>query len=322
MVKRIDQDSLDHFQELLPQVRSIISKFYPQDWNQFRPVMELLVSNPAGPLSVLPLASCSAAGGDAHEALYLAAAWRAYSQAMRILDDVQDRDREGSLWATAGNERAFNFGAALYVLCHQILANADWPAERHRDISQMLSETGIRLLSGQDRDLRGDTLTMDDYWQTIEQKNAAAFAFICAAGARCATENSSLIELCGTFGYHLGIILQLFDDYQGIWEPEGQGDLKLGKITLPLLYGLSHEHDRKGELKSIVAADDLGQNADRIREILDQAGAREFMIWTALQEQKQAISTLKTLPGEQGVDILESYASAAFAHIDELLSAD
>jgi len=174
-------------------------------------------------------------------------------------------------------------------------------------------------LAGQDRDLRGETRTLEDYWRTIEGKNAMAFSFICAAGAICGTGDTVLIQACRTFGHHLGLALQLFDDFEGFWKPSGLNDLAMGKITLPVLYGLSVEHEERNELQALVNDNNLAVHVDRIRTILDKIHTRDFMIWAALQERKQAIAALNPCPGQDGVTALSAYMTTIFCHIEDVL---
>jgi geranylgeranyl diphosphate synthase type I len=311
---------LEEFQALLPDVRHYIYQHAPLDWTELMSVLSVVIDEPLGPLSLLPLASCAAVGGNPRTAIPLAAAWEVLHLAMRILDDLQDRDCTNGLWAAVGLSHAFNYSAALYTLCNELLAQAPWSAELYRTINQTFTQAALRLLAGQDRDLRGETRTLEDYWRTIEGKNAMAFSFICAAGAICGTEDAVLIEACRTFGHHLGLALQLFDDFEGLWEPSGLSDLAMGKITLPIIYGISVEHEERSELQALVNDNNLAAHADRIRTILDKIHTRDFMIWAALQERKRALASLTPCQGQDGVTVLNAYVTTIFANIKDILS--
>ncbi|WP_346290431.1 polyprenyl synthetase family protein [Sphaerothrix gracilis] len=312
---------LQKFQSLLPQVRHYIRQLSPAHWPALSSVLSNLTERPLGSLSILPLASCAAVGGDPQTAIPVAAAWEVLNLAMRILDDLQDQDRQSGLWAEVGAARAFNLSAGLYALCNQLLAQAPWSDACHRKITQTFAQTGLRLLSGQERDLQGSAPTFEDYWQIMQAKNAAAFAMVCEAGALCGTEQPDYFKACRQFGYHLGMVLQLFDDLQGMWEPIGIGDLAMGKMTFPLLYGLCLEHPAQAELQRIWASSNLQAQRDRIISLLDQLQTREFMVWTALQEQQQAVEALAACPGEEGKMALVAYVTTIFRHIEAILPA-
>lgn len=196
-----DITDLQIFQELLPEVRSYIRQYAPSDWPEFRSILSAVTDEPLSALAILPLASCAAVGGNPQDAIPVSAAWVVLSLAMRILDDLQDQDRPDALWATVGLARSFNFTAALYALSNDLLAQAVWPGALYRVINQHFARTGLRLLSGQDRDLCGTTLTIEDYWHTIEDKNASAFVLVCTAGAAVLITHNCLMPVA-----HLDII--------------------------------------------------------------------------------------------------------------------
>jgi geranylgeranyl diphosphate synthase, type I len=317
----VDRNIIDLqlFQGLLPKVRCYIQQYTPSDWPEFRTILSPVTDEPLSALAILPLASCAAVGGNPEDAIPVSAAWVVLGLAMRILDDLQDQDRSDALWARIGLARSFNFSAALYALCSDLLAQAAWPPELYRVINQHFTQAGLRLLSGQDRDLCGLTLTLQDYWQTIEDKNASAFVLACTAGAVCGTNDPKLIDACRLFGYHLGLALQLFDDFEGIWGQSGLGDLAIGKITLPVIYGLSINHPNQDELRSLVNNHNLAAEANRVREILDQIHTRDLIIWAALKEREEAIKSLSPCSSQAGVTALIAYITTLFTHIDEVL---
>ena len=135
-----------------------------------------------------------------------------------------DRDRS-ALWSLVGEARAFNFSSALHAFAAKLLVEAPWPATQVRTICRTFHEETIRLFAGQDRDLCGETRTLDDYWRTIGAKTANAFAWACGAGALCGSDDPDLVRACRNYGYHLGLALQVLDDFQGFWEPVGSGAL-------------------------------------------------------------------------------------------------
>lgn len=311
--------SMERFQALLPEVRQYINEHRPRHWPEMCTILGQIADRPLGPLPILPLASCAAVGGDGREAIPVAAAWEVLNLAVRILDDLQDKDRPGALWTTVGAARAFNYSAALYALCNDLLAAAAWPAEKYRAISRTFAHEALNLAAGQDRDLRGETLTVDDCWRTMEDKNASAFALACMAGALCGTDDPILLDACRAFGHHLGLALQLFDDLEGLWEPSGTSDLAVGKITLPVIYGLSVAHQHRDELRQLISGGDLVASVDRVKEILDGIGTRDFLVWAALQERHRAVEALAPCPGQTGVTALVGYVTAIFARVEEIV---
>ena len=128
-----------------------------------------------------------------------------------------------------------------------------------------------------------------------------------------------MLDACRTFGYHSGLALQLFDDFEGLWGESGLGDLAMGKITLPVIYGLNVAHNRRDELQKLIDDRSMAAESERIREILDLIHTREFMIWAALQEREKALAALESCPGQQGVTALTAYITTIFTNIEDVL---
>lgn len=301
-------------------VRDYVARSVPSGWDELSRVLHPLVTESPGPLAVLPLASCAAVGGDPTDAVPVAAAWSVLNVTVRILDDLQDRDRPGALWEQIGADRAFNIAAAAYTFAHQLLVRAPWSADQYRRINAEFIGEALRLAGGQDRDLRGGPATIPECWRTMVEKNARAFALACAAGAMSGSTDPQLVDCCRRFGVHLGLALQLFDDFEGLWGTEEAGDLGLGKTTLPVVYGLTVEHPGRAELELLAQEGRLAERVELVRALLDAAGAREFVIWTALNERNLAAEAIAGCPGAAGVLVLTGYVDAPFANVADLLS--
>lgn len=121
------------------------------------------------------------------------------------------------------------------------------------------------------------------------------------------------------FGHHLGLAIQIFNDMESIWQPKGISDLEQGKITLPLMYGLTFDHADRHELLSLVATHNIAANSQKIKEILDKIDTKSFLIWAALKEREQALEAIKICPNTEGREVLESYITGMFGDIDVLM---
>ena len=128
------------------------------------------------------------------------------------------------------------------------------------------------------------------------------------------------IEACKKYGYHLGLAIQIFNDMDGIWSPEGIPDLEQGKITLPLLYALQCEHKAKQELYEIVQQNKIADYSKRIKEILDDVDAKTYLIWEALKQRESGLEAISILPDNEGRQILEAHFTGMFGDIDELIA--
>jgi geranylgeranyl pyrophosphate synthase len=273
---------------------------------------------------MLPIASAAAVGGAARRALPVATACGLLSVAMRWFDDAQDRDREESLWRELGSGRAVNMAAtALSVAWRELAGNGELPEVA----LQAFGKHSIALARGQDMDLQGGMArTLNDYWRLMQGKTGAALSLACEVGALAACpDNLAAAETCSRFGTHMGVLLQILDDLDGTFHPDGIGDLRAGKVTLPVLYGLAVDHPARDELAKIVQRGSLAQHSEQVVQILELIDTREFLVWSAFEERKQAISCLQGLPAtisderQAGLDALTAYADLLMVGWETLL---
>lgn len=311
--------AIDELRSHLPAVQSyVISRVESLRWSELERILAPRPDAPTGPLALLPLASCAAAGGHPEDAVPVASAWHVLNVAVRILDDLQDRDRPG-LWNDVGDGRAFNYAAALHALALDLLVTAPWPADRCRAVMALFLSEALGLAAGQEDDLIGEHAGLEDYWQVMVDKNGRAFSLACGAGALATTSDPDLVQALRTYGLHLGLALQVFDDLEGVWGGEAGDDLASGRITFPVLYAMRAEHAGRDELITLARTRGTAADAERVRELLDAAGARQFGAWVALQEREQAIAALQPCPGAAGCAVLEAYVTAVFDRVEELL---
>ena len=189
----------------------------------------------------LPLLTCEATGGDPAHAIPIAAAWHLLHCAAHLLDDVEDQALEPPLdparvvnWATT-----LTFAAQLLLL-----RSARWGVSTDRvlALSQTFNAASLCICAAQDADLAAGqegNLSLDDYWRIAGAKGGAPLALACRAGAMLGTQPQTEVDIYATFGYHLGVLMQLGDDLHALWTPRGRGDLSTAERTLPVVYALT-----------------------------------------------------------------------------------
>ena len=301
--------------ELLPLIRAgIASAARASHWADFEQQVERHLLLPRlPPHALLPLACARATRGDPRAAVPVAVACCYLLLALRWFDDAQDRDRRETLCNEIGGARATNMAAAALTVAWRVLAE-------HRSLLPAVAETfgrhTVALARGQDRDLLfGVASTLDEYWTLMREKTGAALALAAGMGAWAGGAGSEPnASACARFGTHAGVLIQILDDLDGAFLPDGKGDLRAGRVTLPVLYGLAVEHDARDELAEIVFCRLLRRHAGRVREILDSIDTREFLVWCAFEERRQALASI-TRPhsAESGIDAELSRDLCAFA---------
>ena len=159
-----------------------------------------------------------------------------------ILDQAEVRHNATTVSRRYGPDVAVLLGDALFA--HALKLAADFPTV---EVCRAVSESTRRVCSGEIMQTfrRGDTtLDRDTYYRIIDLKTAELFRVACQLGASLAGKSSAFCEAAGTFGRHLGIAYQIFDDladYLGSEDKAGKTlgtDLRACKATLPLLHFL------------------------------------------------------------------------------------
>ncbi len=310
---------MDWLKSLYPEVKEILLNSVPHYWTEFRLTLEMMLQDQLPSEVALPLSACRSVGGNSKDAVPLTSALLAISISMRILDDLQDKDRSGKLWEVVGSARAFNYATASQFLTFEILRQAKYPSPVFHRIHQSILRAALHLSAGQDRDLIGETKNFESYWTTIEMKSGTAYSLACVTGAQVGTDNSQWINACGLYGHHLGLAIQIFNDMESLWDSDTLSDLEQGKVTLPLLYGIGFQHRKQMFLLEIVETNTIKRNAKQILKILTDIDTKQFMIWMALKEREAALNEISVCPNEEGKQALEAYITGMFGDISEQL---
>jgi len=234
----------------------------------------------------LPLLACEATDGDPSDAVPVAAAWHLLHCAARILDDVADKAQ-----LPLEADRATNTAVILIFLAQvslTTLRQSNVDAERIISLVSTFNTATTHTALGQAADLAWDESghTPDDYLRLAGAKTGEFFALACRCGAMLGTDETTEIDIYSSFGYHLGVLVQLGDDLQALWRPRGRSDLITTNRTLPVVYALTVASSRtRAQLRALVrkAPDDPG-SLHQLQSALAKLGALHF---TALQAGQQ-----------------------------------
>jgi competence protein ComQ len=188
----------------------------------------------------LPVLCCEAVGGDERQARVITVAWRLLYTAAKMLDDVEDGDL--TTWRGIGPSQAINAATSLIFAAQLALSRLCELGVSEKltlTICEDFNSTSLRICLGQHADLTEENPSIERYFQIVASKSGEPFALACRAGAPLGTRNPERVAHYSEFGYNLGVIIQIMDDFEGIWNIRCRSDLVIGKRALPIIYAIS-----------------------------------------------------------------------------------
>lgn len=243
--------------------------------------------------TALPLLTCQAAGGLPHQALPVAAAWRALHIAGQLLDDVEDGDVASMSTTQSDAAHVINLATGFIVAANIALLRL--PPALWRVLHEDFNHTILRMAGGQHADLnRHASLDLAAYFQLMAAKSGSFFALATRAGASCATKEQFQIAKFEQFGYNVGILIQVTDDLADFRKPIGTGSLAAGRHTLPVVYALNVASPaERARLMRLLAAISVNEEAEsQARQLLVALGAEVYLRAEATNHRNQALATL------------------------------
>jgi geranylgeranyl pyrophosphate synthase len=247
----------------------------------------------------LPMLTCQAAGGTLERAVPVTAAWQALHIAAKLFDDIEDGDASDP----AADINVATAMLAIVPLLVELLVSHDVPLDRIQRLSHAAHRAVMLASAGQHADLqatRSDSAETDpERWLAIARaKSGALLGWAAWAGAYVAGAQDTVLDHYYAYGEHLGILLQVADDFVGIWQPEAVSDLTTNRLSLPVCYALSVvAPDQRVVLRDWLDRC-LGQatasQAD-IRQRLIELGAQAYIVVTARIYQQHAWAALRQI---------------------------
>ncbi|HEU5099657.1 MAG TPA: polyprenyl synthetase family protein [Roseiflexaceae bacterium] len=262
----------------------------------------------------LTLLACHAAGGDARQALPLAAGIQLLHDFSLIHDDIEDNSdtRRGrpTVWKLWGLAHGVNAGDGMFVVAHLALhrlSQMGLPPEVVLEILRRFDETILTICEGQFLDLsfEGDLrISEADYLTMISRKTAALAAAAAGLGAIVGGADASTAQSLFDFGQNLGLAFQVQDDVLGIWgDPAATGkpaaaDLYRRKLSLPIIHSLRTATNSDALARLYSQAEISAGDAGQLLEILAETGAREYTEGVAAFYHQQALAALDAARGD------------------------
>lgn len=204
-----------------------------------------------------------------------------------IMDEAELRRNRRTTAREYGPTPAVLLGDALFA--HALNLATQYPTT---EVCREVSISMRRVCAGEIVQTlrRGSTnVNRADYQRIIDLKTAELFRVSCHLGARLGGFPDAYVEAVATFGRHLGIAYQIYDDLADYFGQETKigktlgTDLTSGKITLPLLSLLERlpENDR-----ALLIDEVLGKRPAQLQLRLKQMN--EYGVFTAVAEEVRA----------------------------------
>lgn len=265
------------------------------------------------PFSLLPNLCCLAAGGESVSAESVSAAWNILYLAAYLLDSAADGDSPDSESGVSITLAAACISSASLLLTESQPPN--FPSGTALAIQRDFQRTILIACNGQVNDLARSTRSLGQCWQMVQEKTGGIYALASRSGARVATTNQETIRCFSDFGLHLGMLVQIGDDINGLWPEHNQrSDLFNGRWSLPVAYTMevSPESQRR-QLQHYLRSAKIEPAAEgRAREIVIESGAMLYLVAKANWHFSEAEKSIRIAaqPGRARDQLLDLLAQA------------
>jgi len=217
-----------------------------------------------------------------------------------VVDEAMERRGFFSINALWKNKIAVLVGD--YLLSKGLLLSLNNQDFR---ILQIVSEAVRQMSEGELLQIeKSRKLNLDEsvYYSIIQGKTASLLASACSAGTSSVCNDEDTIEKMRLFGEKVGMAFQVKDDLFDygdavVGKPTGN-DIREKKLTLPLIYTLSH-CDAPTRRKIIYIIRNQNKQKDKVKWVIDEVkktGGIDYAVQKMLTFRDEALQILHTFP--------------------------
>lgn len=258
--------------------------------------------------SLLLLCARMASDGEplGQSAIRLASVVEMLHAATLVHDDVIDmaRTRRGrpSTNAQWGNHTCVLAGDWLYMQAFQIALQL-----RNFHVLDLLIGLTQLMVEGELLQLERVgkiEVTEADCMELVDRKTAGLFSVCAKLGAIVGGADANIEEKLGEFAWNLGMAFQLVDDVLDftaeeavLGKPVG-GDLREGKVTLPVVYALeSAKPKERSQIETVLLDRDYKEvRFEEVRNVVEQRGGIQRVLERAQQFSERAMQIIADFP--------------------------
>jgi octaprenyl-diphosphate synthase len=206
-----------------------------------------------------------------------------------IIDDADVRRGRKAVHSQWGNDVSVLAGDFLYIKSMAMALTQDT-----LDVVRLLCDVTLRMIEGELYQLTKNgvvDLSEEEHFDIIRRKTAYLFGGCAQIGGLLGDAGTEQQDALREYGFSLGIMFQLVDDlldFTGAAEALGKpvgGDLREGKITLPIIHLLEHGGPEAGDLiRSAVRDRDVtAEDWARLKVLLAEYRSIEYAYGRAVE---------------------------------------
>ncbi|MEW6319891.1 MAG: polyprenyl synthetase family protein [Acidobacteriota bacterium] len=237
-----------------------------------------------------------------------------------IVDQADTRRGRTSVHSRWGSDVTVLAGDFLYIKSMAMALTQD-----SLDVVRLLCDVTLRMIEGELYQLTKNgvvDLAEDEHFEIIRSKTAFLFGGCAEIGALLGEAGPERQRALREYGFNLGIMFQLVDDLldftggDALGKPVG-GDLREGKITLPIIHLLQQGGPEAGALVRRIVDDRQVSTEDwsRLKTMLADCRSLEYAFGRAVEFGESAKRQLRVFPPCQEREALTSL-------VDYVLSRD
>ena len=227
-----------------------------------------------------------------------------------IIDEAELRRGREAVHTRWGNHVTVLFGDFLYLKSMSLALTRD-----RLDIIRLLCDVTLRIVEGEIYQLTKNgviNLTEDEHFDIVRRKTAYLFAGCAKIGGMLGPITREQQEALWDYGLNIGMAFQIADDlldFTGdevvLGKPVG-GDLREGKVTLPIIHLLSHGDERAETIirKVVDARSVTVEEWREIRGMLAQSRSLDYAQRVAFDYVERAKKALYAFPASDARDAL------------------
>ena len=236
-----------------------------------------------------------------------------------IIDESELRRGREAAHTRWGNHLTVLFGDFLYLKSMSLALTHD-----NLDVVRLLCDVTLRIVEGEIYQLTKNgvvDLSEEEHFDIVRRKTAYLFAGSAKIGGMLGPTTVAQQDALWDYGFNIGMAFQLVDDLLDFMGEEGVlgkpvgGDLREGKMTLPVIHLLRGGDGRADELiRKIVRDRDATLDESReLQSLLREARSLDYAHRAAagfVERAKRALDVFPSVPERDALSFLPDYVLA------------